>query len=59
MRPEDDVAVAHGVLEVEPLWPQDEVVVAAHGVVEPRDRVTGHTVRVSVTDQQVERRCTE
>jgi hypothetical protein len=41
MRPEDDVAAACGVLEVEPVLPQDEV--AAQGVVDdepcnkPRD----------------------
>jgi hypothetical protein len=41
MRPEDDVVAVHGVLEVEPVWPQDEV--ATHGVVDdepcdgPRD----------------------
>jgi hypothetical protein len=41
MRPENDVAAARGVLEVEPVLPQDEG--TAHGVViderrdEPRD----------------------
>jgi hypothetical protein len=45
------VATTHDVAEVEPVWPQDEVVAASHGVVEPRDRVTGHTARASATDR--------
>jgi hypothetical protein len=32
MRPEDDIVAARGVLEVEPVLPQEEV--AAHGVVD-------------------------
>jgi hypothetical protein len=41
MRPEDDYTAARGILEVEPVWPQDKV--AAHGVVddEPRDGTRG------------------
>jgi hypothetical protein len=29
------VVATHGMAEVEPVWPQDEVAAAAHGVVEP------------------------
>jgi hypothetical protein len=46
----------HGVAEVEPVWPQDKVAVTTHGVVDPRDRVTGRMGRASATDQrEVER----
>jgi hypothetical protein len=51
------VVATHGMAQVEPVWLQDEVTAAAHGVVEPRDGATGRTARASVTDRrEVERR---
>jgi hypothetical protein len=44
------VVATHGVAEVEPMWPQDEVAAAAHGVVEQRDGATGRTARARATD---------
>jgi hypothetical protein len=44
--------VTHGVAEVEPVRPQDEIAMAVHGVVEPRDRVTGRTAGASATDRR-------
>jgi hypothetical protein len=51
------VVATHGVAEVEPVWPQDEVAAAAHRVDEPRERVTGRTAGASATDRrEVEQR---
>jgi hypothetical protein len=51
------VVATHSMAQVELVWPQDEVAVAADRVVEPRDRVAGRTVGASVTDRrEVERR---
>jgi hypothetical protein len=36
------VVATHGVAEVEPVWPQDEVAATAHGVVKPRDSARAH-----------------
>jgi hypothetical protein len=45
------VVATHGMAEVELVWLQDEIAVAAHGVVEPRDGATTRTARASATDR--------
>jgi hypothetical protein len=42
----------HDVAEVEPVWPQDEVMTPVHGVVEPRDRVAGRMAGASAIDRR-------